>query len=94
VTSSIGALIQVTVPDLIGLSEEEADSLLTSMGLRLEVVGDSETEDPELVGAVATQDPAEGTVLPDGSSVQATIGTLPPPTTTTTTAVTTTTVSG
>ncbi len=92
VTVSVGQLIQVTVPPLIGLSPAEADSLLAGLGLRLDVIGETETEDPELVGSVATQDPAAGTVLPDGSSVQATIGTLPPPTTTTTTtAVTTTT---
>jgi serine/threonine-protein kinase len=91
VTISVGQLIQATVPSLIGSSLEEAEAQLSEIGLRLEVIGETETEDPELVGSVATQDPAAGTVLPEGSSVQATIGTLPPPTTTTTTAATTTT---
>jgi serine/threonine-protein kinase len=90
VTISLGQLIQATVPSLIGKSLEEAEAALNDVGLRLEVIGETVTEDPELVGSVATQDPTAGTVLPDGSIVQVTIGTLPPPTTTTT-AVTTTT---
>jgi beta-lactam-binding protein with PASTA domain len=60
------------------------------LGLNLAVIGETETEDPGLVGSVATQDPSAGTVLPEGSSVQVTIGKLPPPTTTTTVVTTTT----
>jgi serine/threonine-protein kinase len=76
---SIGELIQREVPDLIGLTQEEAATALAEVGLVLEVTGETEV-DPEsgLVGLVATQDPEDTVTVPDGSTVQITIGVAPP----------------
>jgi serine/threonine-protein kinase len=78
VTVSVGELIQVEVPDLIGLSQDEATDALEELGLTLEVVGDTEV-DPEgdLIGMIATQEPAAGETVPDGSTIQVTIGVAP-----------------
>jgi beta-lactam-binding protein with PASTA domain len=76
---SIGELIQREVPELIGLTQEEAAAALAEVGLVLEVTGETEV-DPEsgLVGLVATQDPEATVTVPDGSTVQVTIGVAPP----------------
>ena len=78
VAVSVGELIQVEVPDLIGLSEDDAADALEELGLTLEVVGNTEV-DPEgdLIGMIATQEPSAGETVPDGSTVEATIGVAP-----------------
>ena len=79
VTVSVGELIQVEVPDLIGMSQEEATAALAELGLSLEVVGETEVDpDGDLVGMIATQDPAAEETVPDGSTIQVTIGVAPP----------------
>ncbi len=83
----LGVARQIDVPNLIGLTEEEAVELLANRGLLLEVVGTVQV-DPEsgLDQNIAGQEPAGGETLPEGSTVSVQIGVAPPeqPTTTTT----------
>ncbi len=82
VTVQLGELQRVAVPDLIGLSIDEADEILDALGLVLEIIGSTTVEEGSpLDGNIATQDPVSGDV-PIGSSVKVTIGTLGPPGTT------------
>ncbi len=75
----LGELLRVEVPDLIGLTIDEADELLDELGLVLEIVGSTNVEEGSpLDGRIATQEPAVDELLPVGSSVQVTIGTLGP----------------
>ncbi|REE03371.1 Stk1 family PASTA domain-containing Ser/Thr kinase [Citricoccus muralis] len=59
----------VAVPDLSGMTVEEATSELEAAGLQLEVSGSEHSASVE-AGRIITQDPAEGDVLP-GSTVTA-----------------------
>ncbi|MEW1979837.1 PASTA domain-containing protein [Citricoccus sp. NPDC079358] len=59
----------VAVPDLSGMTVEEAASELEAVGLQLEVRGSEHSASVE-AGRIITQDPAEGDVLP-GSTVTA-----------------------
>lgn len=59
----------VAVPDLSGMTVEEATSELEAAGLHLEVSGSEHSASVE-AGRIITQDPAEGDVLP-GSTVTA-----------------------
>ena len=71
----LGVLVKVEVPDLTGLTEEEARSLLLDLGLTLNVVGTVEVPpDSGLEGLIGSQDPAAGTEIDDGSTVTAAIG--------------------
>jgi serine/threonine-protein kinase len=83
----IGQLRQVSVPDLNGLTESQARTLVQSQGLDLLVIGEIQV-DPNsgLVGRVAGQDPAPGAEVQEGTVVGVQLGVAPPPTTTTTTA--------
>lgn len=76
----IGELRTIGVPDLIGMTENDARSALQSIGLELIVVGTVQV-DPEsgLVDRVAAQDPNEGNELPEGSAVGVQLGVAPPP---------------
>lgn len=81
----------VEVPDLFGLTEQEARSALQAVGLEMEVSqARIEVSDPALVDRVVQQTPQAGVVLEPGSTVVVTLG-APAPTTTTTTEPTTTT---
>jgi len=51
----------VEVPDVIGLSMRDASSMLSDLGLRINVVGS---------GVAAVQSPGPGTRLPKGSAVE------------------------
>lgn len=78
----LGSLIQREVPDLVGMTVEDATEMLAGIGLELEVVGETPvSEEDELEGLIATQLPEAGTLVDDGSKVEVTIGVLiPPPT--------------
>ena len=82
-----GVLRSVQVPDLTGLTESQAATLLASQGLDLLVIGEVQV-DPNsgLVGRVAGQDPAANATVPEGTIVGVQLGVAPPPATTTTTA--------
>ena len=76
----LGKLIQREVPDLIGMTVQEAEAALADLGLTLEVTGESEvTEEDELEGLIATQEQEAGSNVDDGSTIQVTIGVLAPP---------------
>ena len=77
----IGTLIQREVPDLTGLTVEEAEIILTGLGLVLEVLGDTPVEDQNQEGLIQTQNVEAGTEVDDGSVIQVTVGVfVPPPT--------------
>ncbi len=87
----IGSLIQRTVPDLVGLSQPEAEGLLGARGLILTVTGDTPVSaESGLVGMIATQQEAVDSEVGDGSTIHVTLGVLEEPPTTTTTTTTTT----
>ena len=74
----LGELERVPVPDLIGLSIDEADDALQELGLVLEIVGSTNVEEGNpLDGKITTQLPTDG-LVPVGSPVRVTIGTLDP----------------
>ena len=86
----IGVLRQVEIPNLFGLTVEEATAELQARGLVLEVVGTAITEDGSLIDKVVDQEPSAGQRIADGAVIRVTIGEAPPETTTTTTTTTTT----
>jgi serine/threonine-protein kinase len=80
---SIGALRQVSVPDVIGLTEQEAIDALQEAGFVVDVAGTVEVApDSDLIGLVAAQNPDADAVQDDGSTVEIFIGVAqeePPP---------------
>ena len=75
ITVSIGEIIRVTVPDLIGSTLEEATADLQALGLNVLNSGFVQPSPSlGLEGDVAQQDPEPGLQLPDGSTVRVWIG--------------------
>lgn len=75
----LGELRQVVVPDLTGMSEDDARDALLELGLTLNVAGTVEVPpDSGLEGLVAAQDPDAGTMVDDGSVVTVDIGVVTP----------------
>ncbi len=75
VTVSLGELRQITVPDLTGMTEQEARTELQQLGLRLEVEPVTQSvDDPNLDGKVVVQDPPAGGVLDPGGTVRVRLG--------------------
>ena len=64
---------EVTVPNLFGLTEDEAQSELERVGLELGRVGTENSDQPE--GTVIAQNPATGEQLNEGDSVNITLST-------------------
>ncbi len=60
--------VEVTVPNLSGLSAADAQRLAQSLGLEVEVLGERETTDTR-PGAVLEQTPDAGNRVPSGSTV-------------------------
>ncbi|MDJ0791125.1 MAG: Stk1 family PASTA domain-containing Ser/Thr kinase [Acidimicrobiia bacterium] len=73
VTVRIGAPTQVTVPDLRGLTAEEAQTEAGSVGLNVDIVGTTVTNDQAQKDLVADQDPAPGTTVDEGSFIDVTV---------------------
>lgn len=69
----LGAARQVTVPNLDGLTAQEAQDAATAEELNVDITGTTETNDQALDGTVASQDPASGTTVDEGSFIQVTI---------------------
>ncbi len=88
----IGALQQFEVPNLVGMTQAEAQAALTSLGLQLDVLGEIQV-DPNsgLVGRVAGQFPEAGALVDEGSAITVQVGVAPATTTTTAPPTTTTT---
>ena len=57
----------VEVPDVAGLTADEATSVLEAVGLTITVVDDPDDPDPD--GVVIYQDPAAGEIVPSGTDV-------------------------
>ncbi len=77
----IGTLIQREVPDLTGLTVEEAQIILDDLGLVLEVIGDTPVEDQDQEGLIQTQSVEAGEEVDDGSVIEVSVGLfVPPPT--------------
>jgi len=94
ITLTLGVLIQVAMPNLMGMTVDDARSALALIGLQLEVLGDSDVApDSGLVGLIADQIPNPGDLIDDGTTVGVWIGVLPPTTTTSTTTTTTSTTT-
>ncbi len=65
---------KVEVPNLVGMTEEQARETLEGLGLKLGRVDDHYIEDPsEKVGVVVSQDPEWGTLLRKGEKVNITV---------------------
>lgn len=65
---------RVAVPNLVGRTKEDAESILNSLGLVPDV---SYVVDPVHVGKVVDQDPPAGTKVEEGSRVDIVVGRLP-----------------
>ncbi|MBB5922829.1 serine/threonine-protein kinase [Actinoalloteichus hoggarensis] len=64
---------RIDVPDLIGLSEEDARSALTEAGLRINI-GDGQESTAEEVGTVMATDPPAGTSVEADTAVTISLG--------------------
>jgi serine/threonine-protein kinase len=78
----IGEVEQVTVPDVVGKTEAEADNAITGAGLTKGTT--SKITDPAPVGTVISQSPDGGETVDKGSAVDIVVSLGPPQTTTTT----------
>ncbi|MGQ0848051.1 MAG: Stk1 family PASTA domain-containing Ser/Thr kinase [Actinomycetota bacterium] len=77
---------QIPVPDLAGLTYDQASQLLAQRGLEIGPnPGFLSTNEPNLDGRVVSQTPPAGAELAPGSTVEVTLGVFEPPTTTTST---------
>ena len=73
---STGKAPKVTVPDVVGKTQDAATSALQAAGFQVAVVYQ---QDPTQVGIVISQSPVGGTKLAQGSTVTITVGTGPSP---------------
>lgn len=78
VTVQLGSPIQVTVPDLDGMTGTEAQDAASAVGLNVDIVGTTVTNNQSLADTVANQDPAAGTTVNEGSFIDLTIYTYEP----------------
>lgn len=78
---------QTAVPNVVGMSQSQAENSLSSAGFRVTVSQVVTT--PANVGKVVTQSPNAGSLVNDGSTVTITVGA--PASTTTSSSTTTTT---
>ena len=69
----LGVPLQVTVPNLVGLTTQQAQDQATADGLNVDINDTTITNDLNNDGRVAAQDPAAGTVVDEGSFVQLTV---------------------
>jgi len=75
----LGAIRQVTVPDVTMETVADATAELVASGLRADPNATTITNDPARDGLVATQNPAGGSTVDEGSTVQLTIYDYEPP---------------
>jgi hypothetical protein len=64
----------VSIPDLIGKTQQEAEDALDEAGLKLGDVIETDVQDPSKAGLVISQAPLAGSTIANGSSVNITIG--------------------
>ena len=89
VTVKVGVILQVPVPNFSEMTIEQAQVAASSVGLSVIAAGTTDTDNEALEGKVATQNPAAGTPVDEGSTVQVTLYVFVPPPTTTITEPTT-----
>ncbi|WP_410661328.1 Stk1 family PASTA domain-containing Ser/Thr kinase [Amycolatopsis sp. lyj-112] len=65
---------KVKAPDLKGKTQTEADTALTTAGLKIGAITEEETEDTNLAGKVLSQNPGAQADVDQGSKVDITIG--------------------
>jgi serine/threonine-protein kinase len=68
----LGVARQVAVPNLVGLTPQQAENAAAAVGLNVDLIGTTETSDQALDGTVATQAPAAGTTVDEGSFIDIT----------------------
>ncbi|HEX6219721.1 MAG TPA: Stk1 family PASTA domain-containing Ser/Thr kinase [Acidimicrobiia bacterium] len=79
----------VPVPDLTGMTEQQATNALNEVGLVIRVANTTQpVADPNQDGTVVDQVPAPGATADQGDTVTVTLGEFTPPPTTTTTSTT------
>jgi serine/threonine-protein kinase len=71
----------VAVPDLTGMTEDQARAAVTQVGLTLIVSSTTVEASPDQDGKVASQTPTVGELVKPGTSVQVILGKAPPTTT-------------
>ncbi len=69
VTVRLGIARQVTVPNLVGQTVENAESAAANVGLNVDIINTTVTNDQAKDNTVASQNPASGTTVDDGSFV-------------------------
>ncbi|MEE8456594.1 MAG: Stk1 family PASTA domain-containing Ser/Thr kinase [Acidimicrobiia bacterium] len=73
VTVKLGAAQQVIVPDVLNKSLADAQTEMATASLSLDLVGTVVTNDAAKDGTIASQDPAAGVEVDEGSFVSATV---------------------
>jgi beta-lactam-binding protein with PASTA domain/predicted Ser/Thr protein kinase len=73
VTVKLGIVRQVTVPDVLGMDPAAAQNEMSAVGLSLDQVGSTDTNDLAQDNTIATQDPSGGDQVDEGSIVNATV---------------------
>ena len=74
----LGIAAQVTVPNLVGLMSQAAQDAAAGVGLNVDIVDTTITNDQGLRNTVATQTPAAGATVDEGSFVNVTVYTYQP----------------
>jgi serine/threonine-protein kinase len=65
----LGAIRQVTVPDVRNDTVADADAAIRAVGLLPNITDSTTTNDPDLNGRIADQDPIGGVTVDEGSTV-------------------------
>jgi len=73
VTVRLGIARQVSVPNLIGQSTQNAENAAAAVGLNVDITSTTVTNDQTKDGTVATQDPSAGTVVDEGGFIEVTV---------------------
>ncbi len=63
----------VTVPNIVGLTEEQATLDLSNLGLNISTQNTYSQSELQKAGVIVAQDPVQGTVLDEGSTVTAAV---------------------
>jgi eukaryotic-like serine/threonine-protein kinase len=72
-----GGAQQVIVPNVVGETREQAQTLITGRGLTVGEITEQETDDEEAVGTVLEQDPSPETRVEEGSAIDLVVGVAP-----------------
>lgn len=73
VTVKLGVARQVVVPNLVGMSSEDAQTAATAAGLNVDILTTTVTANPSLDNTVESQDPGADAMVDEGSFIQITV---------------------